>query len=56
MKLTLHLIRPARKAGGDRYEADVEGEDKPWVVYFPQSISRLLGGQPTESIDVTIER
>jgi len=37
------LTRPAKKQGGDRYETDVKGESKPWVVYIPQTISRYKG-------------
>lgn len=53
--LTVKLTRPAQKGGGDRYEATIEGEQKPWVVYFPQSISRAENGSPADSLTITIE-
>jgi hypothetical protein len=56
MKLTLtfKLTRPAKKAGGDRYETLIEGEAKPMVIYVPQKISRPEGA-PSQSLTVTIE-
>ena len=54
MKLTFHLIKAARKSGGDRYEADVEGEPKPVVFYFPQTISRP-GGSIKPVIELEIK-
>lgn len=54
MKLTFQLTSVARKAGGDRYEADVEGEDRPMVIYVPQVISRKSGRAVME-IDVTLK-
>ncbi len=57
MKITLKLVRPAKSKGGDRYEAEVEGEDKPFVVYFPQSISRFTStGNPLEEIIMEIKK
>ena len=44
----MELTRPARKAGGDRYES----EDM--VIYIPQEISRA-NGKPLEKIKVTFE-
>ena len=41
VKLTFHLTRPARKRGGDRYECTLVGEEKPFVLYVPQCISRI---------------
>jgi len=43
MKTTLvfKLVRQARRFGGDRYEAELEGEYKPWVLYIPQAVSRV---------------
>jgi len=52
--LTFKLTRPAKKAGGDRYEAAVEGEVNPMVIYIPQTISRT-SGQAKLSVEVTIE-
>ena len=60
-KLHFKLTRPARSKGGDRYEADLKGEDKPIVFYFPQKISRAskdgLGylDVPANTIAVTVE-
>lgn len=55
MKLTFHLIKTASKSGGDRYEAGIEGEDRPFVVYFPQSISRFLDAVPRKTIEIEIK-
>ena len=53
MTLVFKLTRPARKLGGDRYEADVDGEAKPMVIYVPQSISRSANRKVVaETIDV----
>jgi hypothetical protein len=41
-ELKFKLTRPARKQGGDRYEAEV-GEVHPMVIYVPQKISRKEG-------------
>lgn len=54
MAIQMTLTRPAAKQGGDRYEADLNGEAKPWVVYVPQSLSRV-NGTPKDSITVTLE-
>ena len=48
----LILTRPARKSGGDRYEAQLGGDTM--VIYVPQVISRPEG-QPLEKIKVTFE-
>lgn len=47
----LKLARPARKGGGDRYEAP---ERENLVIYVPQDISRP-SGSPLESLKVTFE-
>ena len=47
---TLELKRPARKAGGDRYE-DSTGD---LVIYIPQRISRPKG-VPLKRIKITFE-
>ena len=52
-ELNFKLARPARKQGGDRYEAEI-GEPKPMVVYFPQSISRK-DGIPVEKLTIRID-
>lgn len=54
MELTFNLTRPAKSRGGDRYEATVEGEFKPLVVYFPQSMTRN-GGDICPGFKVTVE-
>jgi hypothetical protein len=51
--IILTLVRPARKAGGDRYEGKANGEDI--TFYIPQSISRP-SGTPLEKISVTFEK
>jgi len=51
--ILLKLVRPARKAGGDRYEATIEGGEQ-LVIYFPQCISRVEG-IPLEKLKVTVE-
>lgn len=54
MKLVMKLARPAKKQGGDRYEAEVPNELNPLVIYFPQSISRK-GNVIQEELKITIE-
>ena len=55
MTLDLVLTREAKASGGDRYEVDLEGEEKPWVVYVPQSISRdTVNGTAHPSLNITI--
>ena len=64
-KILFKLARPAKKAGGDRYESVLltaerpnfaVGESKPLVIYVPQSISRTLGGGVVASeIEVTFD-
>ena len=54
-KLIFHLTRPAKKAGGDRYEATVEGEHNNFTIYVPQSISRPKG-QPIQSLEITFKK
>lgn len=46
----LRLERPARKAGGDRYET----EDGKLVIYVPQDISRERGA-PFLKLKITFE-
>lgn len=45
---TIKLTRPAKKAGGDRYE-----NDRDITFYVPQRISRPNDGQPVAEIEVT---
>ena len=56
MKLRFTLKRPARKAGGDRYEfsSSPESTALDFVIYIPQEISRE-GGVPKKHIDITFE-
>jgi len=51
-----NLERPARKAGGDRYQ-EIEESGKPIIlgtVYVMQSISRSAG-IPATSLTITVE-
>lgn len=52
-ELVFKLTKPARKKGGDRYEAEIEVEDRPMVIYVPQSISREV--TLARTLKVTIE-
>ena len=54
MKVTLKLIKPAKRKGGDRYEVDISGEISPLSIYFPQTISRV-DGEPKKEITITID-
>jgi hypothetical protein len=40
MKIVFKLTRAAKSQGGDRYEAVIQGLDKPMVIYIPQFMSR----------------
>ena len=54
-KLTFELTRPAKRFGGDRYEADI-GDNKPWVLYIPQSGSRSGKGEIiADAFEITFE-
>lgn len=53
-RIEFALERPAKKSGGDRYSASLPNEEQAWVVYFPQSLSRVEG-KPKEVITVSIE-
>ena len=54
--ITFTLTRPAKKSGGDRYESDVPDQDKPFVVYVPQTISRSEDRQVlAKYIDITFD-
>ncbi len=55
MIIEFKLERMAKKNGGDRYTANVPGADQPWVVYFPQEISRV-DGKIQETIKVSMEK
>ena len=52
--LIFKLVKPARSRGGDKYEADLRGtefsplKDRPFVIYFPQEISREKGSPAPE--------
>lgn len=53
MKVDFYIKKAARSTGGDKYETTLIREPKPWVVYFPQSISRV-DGVPKEVITIEI--
>lgn len=55
IKLSFKMTRKAKGRGGDRYEAPIEGEDRPVVVYLPQAITRPKGGEPTSKLVVSID-
>ena len=54
VKLEMELVRPARKNGWDRYEAEVGGTEGSLVIYFPQWISRK-DGIPKKTIKLEIK-
>ena len=51
-KLMFRLMRQARRFGGDRYEAELKGEYKPWVLYIPQAVSRVAG-EALDAFEIT---
>ena len=53
MELILQLTRPAKSKGGDRYESEMEGQDKPFVIYLPQSFTRK-NGTPVPVIEMKL--
>ena len=53
IELIFKLVRPAKSKGGDRYEAALEAEDKPFVIYLPQSISRV-NDVPFDIVNVAV--
>ena len=56
MKTTLKLTleRPARKGGGDRYEAVTVGKPiEPFHIYLPQLITRIAG-VPITNFEMTL--
>ncbi len=59
IKLTFKLTRPARKLGGDRYEATLRGKEGPVIFYIPQEISRDSGkvklSEPVETMEIYFE-
>jgi hypothetical protein len=49
------LERQAKSSGGDRYECtDVMTNGKPWMIYFPQEVSRE-NGTPKDTIEVILK-
>ncbi len=52
MKIKFHLVKPARKSGGDKYESS---EGVSMTIYIPQTISRPKGA-PVQTFEVTFER
>ena len=58
--ITFILTRPARKQGGDRYEANLIGQKEPMVIYIPQHISRHIDSHhgrsdPVDALEITIK-
>lgn len=51
-KFEVGLVKPARKAGGDRYEGQYQNEQV--TFYIPQSISRK-DEHPATNLIITIE-
>ena len=51
------LDRPARKAGGDRYQERVPEGQKPIMnqTYVDQSVSRSEGSAPLSFLEISIE-
>jgi len=54
LQAVLILTQPAKSTGGDRYEAKIEGQDKPFVQYVPQYYSRQ-NGAPAKFAKISIE-
>ena len=48
--ITVKLIKPAKKSGGDKYESD-----QGFVIYIPQYISRPDRLNPSKSFTVTFK-
>jgi len=54
IKVKFQLTRPARSKGGDRYEGNLVGKERPMVIYIPQEISRAIKGQViAKQIEIT---
>ena len=55
-EIIFKLVQPAKKSGGDNYEAKLDTEDRPVAQYWPQSISRHLStGLIYKTLVVTVE-
>ena len=52
--INFKLEREAKKQGGDRYTGNVDGEERPMVVYIPQTISRP-DGDPIKTLAITFD-
>ena len=52
MQVVFKLEKAAKSTGGDKYSAG--GFNKPFVVYFPQEVSRVQGVVRSE-ITITID-
>ena len=52
MEIVVKLANPAKKSGGDKYEA--VGDFVNFTVYIPQIISRAKTGHPADEMVVTI--
>lgn len=54
MEIIWKLVQPARKGGGDKYEAEIEG--KQVFQYWPQSVSRdFVTNQPHKKLRSVVE-
>lgn len=51
-EVVFNLVSPAKKSGGDKYQA-LNGDE--FTIYFPQSISRP-NGVPVQTIVATFNR
>lgn len=51
-KVSVDLIQPARKSGGDKYEGILAGAK--FTVYIPQVISRATTGYPADALEIEI--
>jgi len=54
LTIEVKLTRPASSKGGDRYEGDIPYEPKPYIIYLPQSISRI-NNIPIKQFTLTIQ-
>ena len=52
--LNFKLTKPARKSGGDKYEAKPNITEKPVVFYLPQFISRPTGA-PENELEIIVK-
>lgn len=52
-EFNVHLEKPARKSGGDKYST--VGAAMPFNVYVPQIVSRSKDGHPADVLKISIE-